>query len=171
MTEKIPSTSPSGYMTLRLDALNSMAKQLGSRSHEAALGLTLREVRLLLLIQEHPGLSVSELVARSFLERTLVSKGVTQLCQLGLAERRADARDARQIGLRLTRKGQTAARTASAIARTGIEGMLSVLTPQEREIFEGALEKMTAKVQSDLDAALQADAVANAKTTGGKRSP
>lgn len=170
MTDEAP-RGERGYMTLRLDALNSMAKQLGSRNHEAALGLALREVRLLLLIQDHPGLSVGELVALSFLERTLVSKGVTQLSQLGLVERRVDARDARQFGLRLTRKGQGAARTASTIARTGIADMLSVLTPHEREVFETALEKMTAKVQADLDHALQADAAASSTgTTGGQRS-
>ncbi|WP_434670990.1 MarR family winged helix-turn-helix transcriptional regulator (plasmid) [Klebsiella sp. B345] len=149
---------PRTYMTLRLDALNSMAKQLGSRSHEQALGLSLRDVRLLLLIHEQPGLTVSELVDMSFLERTMVSKGITQLSQLGLVDRNIITADARQIGLTLTIKGQDTARKASDIALEGIGGMLSVLTPHERDVFEVALEKMTAKVRADLEEMRQEEA-------------
>lgn len=155
MQDKLP---PRTYMTLRLDALNSMAKQLGSRRHEKALGLTLRDVRLLLLIHERPGLTVGELVDMSFLERTMVSKGITQLSQLGLVERNVGTADARQMGLTLTTRGQAAAEKASAIALEGIGDMLSVLSPHERDIFEVALEKLTLKVRTDLDEVLRIEA-------------
>lgn len=148
---------PRTYMTLRLDALNSMAKQLGSYSHEKAFGLTLRDVRLLLLIQEQSGLTVTELVERSFMERTTVSKGVTKLNQLGLVKRNPIISDARHIGLTLTSRGEEIARQASEIALKGINGMLSVLTPTEREVFETALEKMTAKVSADLELLLRTE--------------
>ncbi|MGY2049763.1 MarR family winged helix-turn-helix transcriptional regulator [Methylobacterium sp. JK268] len=144
-------------MTLRLDALNSMAKQLGSRLHEKALGLSLRDVRLLLLVHEQPGLTVGELVEMSFLERTLVSKSVTQLSRMKLVKRCAVVEDARQVGLRLTATGEETARRAREIALNGINGMMSVLTPHEREIFEIALEKMTLKVSTDLEAVLRAE--------------
>ena len=146
-----PRLPPRTYMTLRLDALNSMAKQLGSWAHEKVSGLSLRDVRLLLLIRERPGMTVGELVEMSFLERTIVSKSLTQLSQKKLVERCSVIGDARQIGLRLSSTGEVTAREASEIALSGINGMMSVLTPHERETFEIALEKMTMKVMDDIE--------------------
>jgi DNA-binding MarR family transcriptional regulator len=152
--DKLP---PRASTTLRLDAPNSMAKPLGSRRHEHALGLTLRDVRLPLLMHERPGLTVGERVKRSFVERTMVSKGITQPSQMGLVERNVVSTDARQMGLTLTERGQEAAEKARNIALDGIGGGCQ-LSQHEREIFEIALEKLTLKVRMDLDDIMRVEA-------------
>lgn len=141
----------SKYLTLRLDELNSRAKEVGSMRHESQLGLALREVRLIILISDETGININTLVENSFLERTIVSRTITKLCQLGLVNRVVDDKDARQTKLFLTPEGMTAAQKAKKLSDEGVTSMLATLTPHEREIFELSLEKVLTKVLSDLE--------------------
>ncbi|SBS25530.1 Multidrug resistance operon repressor [Marinomonas spartinae] len=141
----------SKYLTLRLDELNSRAKEVGSMRHESQLGLTLREVRLIILIADETGININSLVENSFLERTIVSRTVTKLCQSGLVRRVVNDKDARQTQLFLTPEGVTTAQKAKKLSNEGVASMLATLTPYEREVFELSLEKVLAKVLTDLE--------------------
>lgn len=142
-----------GHLTLRLDAINAMWKALGTIDHEATIGLSLREARLLLIVRQEPDLTISQLVERSFLEKTIVSRAVTRLCQMKLLRRSVGSADARHLHVALTRKGAAVAERADDIATSGIERTMSVLTPQERKVFETALEKIGAVLAGNLRAA------------------
>lgn len=148
MTDTLPFAAPAhGYLTLRLDALNSMAKELAGRRHETTLGLTLREVRILLIVRENPGISIGQLIQRSYLEKTIVSRCVTALARLGWVARNVSEVDTRQFSLSLTKPGQVAATKAAEIATHFIDHMLSVLSARERDVLDTALERMIALMQ------------------------
>lgn len=147
-TQHIPAP-PGGYLTLRLDVMNGLAKELAGRQHQRQLGLMLREVRLVLIIETSPGLTMGQLIARSFLEKTLVSKAITRLCSLGLVERRIGSQDARHVTLHLTRAGEATAEQAGSIARSYLDAWMTVLTQEEREAFDATIHKLTAKLLKD----------------------
>jgi DNA-binding MarR family transcriptional regulator len=142
----------SPYLTLKIHALNTLLSQKVTQHHEPVSGMTLTEVRLLLLIRSNPGLTVSELVMISFTERTLVSKAITSLCQKGFVERNSKTnRDGRRIRLTLTEKGGCIAKQTHELSMKGLDQMMSILSKQECEIFNTVLNKITRHVQEELE--------------------
>lgn len=123
------------YLTLRLDVLSGVLMTLGDEAHQARDGVSVREVRLLLLVRLHPGLSMSRLVELAFMEKTMASKAVTALTQAGLLERRVGEEDARQVSLHLTRKGAGVAERAHRFVQQSTDEMLSVLPEAQRTVF------------------------------------
>ncbi|MCM2251665.1 MAG: MarR family winged helix-turn-helix transcriptional regulator [Ramlibacter sp.] len=142
---------PAGrYITLRLDVLSSLFKELGELSHQRNFGLSVREVRLLLQIHHNLGLSMSRLVELTYLEKTLVSRAVTRLTRIGLVERQIGSTDARQVNLVLTRKGEKIARQAAANVVSGTEEMMGLLPARDREVFERVLDVLTSRAEQQL---------------------
>lgn len=141
-----PSPPASIYITLRLDVLSGLMKEVAEAAHQARDGVSVREVRLLLLVREHPGLTISRLVELSFMEKTMVSKAVTALTRAGLIQRQIGQEDARQVALELTRKGKGVADRAHQYVLDATDAVMSVLKPDLRKAFDEALGLLTAKV-------------------------
>lgn len=134
------------YITLRLDVLSGLMKELAETAHQKRDGVTVREVRLLLLVRDHPGLTISRLVELSFMEKTMVSKAVTELTRAGLIQRRIGQEDARQVALELTRKGKGVAERARQYVLEATDAVMSILPPDLRTAFDEALELLTTHV-------------------------
>lgn len=141
-----PSPPASIYITLRLDVLSGLMKEVAEAAHQARDGVSVREVRLLLLVREHPGLTISRLVELSFMEKTMVSKAVTALTRAGLIQRQIGQQDARQVALELTRKGKGVADRAHQYVLDATDAVMSVLRPDLRKAFDEALGQLTAHV-------------------------
>lgn len=141
-----PSPPASIYITLRLDVLSGLMKEVAEAAHQARDGVSVREVRLLLLVREHPGLTISRLVELSFMEKTMVSKAVTALTRAGLIQRQIGQEDARQVSLELTRKGKGVADRAHQYVLDATDAVMSVLKPDLRKAFDEALGQLTAQV-------------------------
>jgi DNA-binding MarR family transcriptional regulator len=131
------------YITLRLDVLSGLMKDVAEHAHQKRDGVSVREVRLLLQVSDNPGLTMSRLVELSFMEKTMVSKAVTSLTRAGLIRRHIDAADARKISLELTRKGKGAADRARQYVLDSTDAVMSRLTPVQRTSFEDALGVLT----------------------------
>lgn len=142
----IPDVPTPVYMTLRLDVLSGVMKDLAESAHQARDGVTVRDVRLLLLVREHQGLSVSRLVELSFMEKTMASKAVTALTKAGLLERQISASDARQVSLSLTRKGRGVANRAHRYVVDATDALMSILTPEQRASFDETVGLLTVKL-------------------------
>lgn len=142
----IPDVPTPVYVTLRLDVLSGVMKDLAEAAHQARDGVTVRDVRLLLLVREHPGLSISRLIELSFMEKTMVSKAVTALTKAGLLERQIGETDARQVALALTRKGRGVANRAHRYVVDATDAAMAILTPEQRANFDEAMHMLTAHV-------------------------
>lgn len=144
-----PSTVPTPiYLTLRLDVLSSVIQELAEASHQARDAVSVRDVRLLLLVREHPGLTMSRLVELSFMEKTMVSKAVTGLTRAGLIERQIGEADARQVMLVLTRKGTGVAERAHRYVIEATGDLMATLSAEQRTVFNDTLGKLTEHVLS-----------------------
>ena len=142
----VPPIPQAQYFTMRLDILSNALKSLAEQNHQARYGLSVHEVRLLLLLREQPGLSLLALVRLSFMEKTKVSKMVSAMCRNGLIERRLDTADARQIALSLTPRGKRVALTAHRYVVQATQGLMDRLSPAQAQAFESALEGLITHV-------------------------
>lgn len=134
------------YFTLRLDVLSGLMKEVAEAAHQKRDGVSVREVRLLLLVREHPGLTISRLVALSFMEKTMVSKAITSLTRAGFIQRQIGQEDARQVALELTRKGKGVAERAHRYVIDATDALMSILSPKQRLAFDDTLGTLMARV-------------------------
>jgi DNA-binding MarR family transcriptional regulator len=117
-----------------------LAREL--RREAESLGVTSRQVTLLWLIRERPGLSLRELAAEERISAPALSGHVDRLERAGLIERARSPEDRRRVGLTLTEEGARLLKRVRA-RRTGwLADRLRALEPEERATVEAALEPL-----------------------------
>ena len=111
-------------------------------------GLTVRELRVLRLIDDNNGIIFVELCGMTALDRTLTSRIVQKLIKLGFVLRKNDKIDARKFSLHTTKKGK-AIRSVGRELSNALEAILTEkLTDYEKETLDLLLNKMGAWVTS-----------------------
>ena len=109
------------------------------RKETEGLGVTSRQVTLLWLIRNHPGLSLRELAAEERISAPALSGHVDRLEKAGLIARMRDESDRRRVGLTLTGEGAMVLKRVRARRTSWLAGRLKGLEPAELEAIEAAL--------------------------------
>ena len=131
------------YLTYRLDTLSSSAIEMANQVYVRCCGLNVRELRILRLADDNPGITFSELAAETRFERTLTSRLLSKLIKGGLIRRTIGKEDARQFNLHTTAKGRELCRKATLVAGELEEHLLAPLATAEREALDSYLQKLT----------------------------
>ena len=117
-----------------------LSRELRKETEE--LGVTGRQVTLLWLIRNHPGMSLRELAAEERISAPALSGHVDRLERAGLIERARDGADRRRVGLTLTEEGSRLLRRVRARRTSWLAGRLKELDPAELEAVEAAVEPL-----------------------------
>lgn len=112
------------------------------RKETEQLGVTSRQVTLLWLVREHPGLSLRELAAEERISAPALSGHVDRLEKAGLLERVRNESDRRRVGLTLTDAGLSLLRRVRARRTTWLADRLRGLDDGEVEAIERAIEPL-----------------------------
>ncbi len=112
------------------------------RKETEGLGVTSRQVTLLWLIRNRPGLSLRELAAEERISAPALSGHVDRLEKAALIERTRDDSDRRRVGLTLTEEGARLLKRVRARRTSWLAGRLKGLKPAELEAIEAALEPL-----------------------------
>ncbi len=123
----------------------------GRVMHDKAMkqfGITGQQMGYIRLIGENPGISQEELARRMQIDKGAVAKAVGNLAEKGFVERRKNPDDRRAYCLFPTEKARSiGSKMEQCVGR--LEDALSEgLTPQEREIFEDLLGRVTENMMS-----------------------
>ena len=103
------------------------------------LGVTSRQVTLLWLIRERPGLSLRQLAAEERISAPALSGHLDRLERAGLIERVRSTEDRRRVGIRLTAEGSGILKRIRARRTTWLAERLRHLEPKELAAIEAAL--------------------------------
>ena len=103
-------------------------------------GLTPRQYAMLTTIAEEEGLTQTELVARTGIDRSTLADIVARLIGRGLIQRRRAKGDARAYAIKLTAQGAKALRDAEPGASATDSRLLATLTPAKRQEFLESLQ-------------------------------
>ena len=114
------------------------------RKETEDLGVTGRQVTLLWLIRNHPGLSLRELAAEERISAPALSGHVDRLEKAGLIARARDDSDRRRVGLTLTEEGARLLKRVRARRTSWLADRLKGLEPDELDAVEAALEPLRA---------------------------
>jgi MarR family transcriptional regulator, temperature-dependent positive regulator of motility len=114
------------------------AGQCAADIFQAEMGLddlTPRQYAVLLTVSQNEGLSQTQLVEKTGIDRSTLADIVRRMLKKGLLSRRRTREDARAYAVRLTDDGWKSLRTADPVARRVDERILSALPAAQRERF------------------------------------
>jgi DNA-binding MarR family transcriptional regulator len=137
------------HLTYRMDTLSSSAIDMANEVYVRCCGLNVRELRILRLTDDNPGITFSDLAAETRFERSLTSRLLSKLIKDGLIRRTIGKKDARQFNLHTTAKGREMCGKATQIAGAVEEHFLTPLTAAEREALDSCIQKLTEWVDGD----------------------
>lgn len=97
--------------------------------------LTPRQYAVLLTVSLNEGLSQTNLVDRTGIDRSTLADIVRRMLKKGLLQRRRTREDARAYAVKLTEEGWRVLRTADPVAKRVDEKILAALTVPQRDRF------------------------------------
>jgi len=115
-----------------------------------ASGLTPRQFAVLLAISNEEGLSQTDLVERTGIDRSTLADIIRRLLKKGLVNRRRTKSDARVYSVRLSDKGRQALADARPAADQAEERLLAALDPSSRHAFLESLDRIVRAVSPDV---------------------
>ena len=139
-------------LNYRLSCLLASSGAMVIRLCEGRYGITRREWRLIALLAAHGAMSPSELARRAHLERARISRHITELVEKKLIRRVALAEDRRRAEVDLTDAGRALHDELFPQTARFNDEVLAALTPQELEVLDIALDKLTRRADSILAA-------------------
>lgn len=111
----------------------------GLRRETEQLGVTSRQVTLLVLVERRPGVTASELTAEEGISAPAMTRHIDRLEREGLLRRVRSQHDRRRIGLALTPAGSRLLRRVRERRTTWLAERLASLSAAEVETLEAAL--------------------------------
>ena len=97
--------------------------------------LTQRQYAVLVAVSQNEGLSQTDLVERTGVDRSTLADIVRRMLKKGLLQRRRTKDDARAYAVKLTDEGWRILKAADPLARRVDEKILAALPGQQRERF------------------------------------
>jgi len=122
-----------------------LAREL--RRETEALGVTSRQVTLLWLVRDRPGLSLRELAAEERISAPSLSGHIDRLETADLLRRVRSSDDRRRVGLELTDRGRTLLKRVRARRTTWLAERLGALDEDERGRLADALPALSALLE------------------------
>lgn len=134
-----------------------------------ATDLTPRQYAVLVTVSQKEGLSQTDLVARTGIDRSTLADIVRRMLKKGLLQRRRTKEDARAYAVRLTEAGWQTLRNCEPAVRRVEDRILESLPIRNREQFladlTAIIEALDPKAADEHDA--RDDAAAGVRTKGG----
>ncbi|MFY1027057.1 MarR family transcriptional regulator [Actinobacillus seminis] len=129
------------YLTYQFELLKNLAIKAANPYYEQAAQLRVRELRVLRLIHDTPGVTATELRHKLVLDKTLLSKNLAVLEERGLICYNTDPQDNRVHRLQLTEKGTQAWKKCEKIGRDLEAKMFGELSIEELEQLQQLLHR------------------------------
>jgi len=130
------------FLPYRLSVAANRISGALSRHYAERFGIGIPEWRVIANLGRYPGLTANEVVERSAMDKVTVSRAVAALEQKKLVARRRDADDKRKSRLTLSAKGEAVYAEIVPLALGFERELLARLTPQERQVLDGAVAKL-----------------------------
>jgi len=135
------------FLPYRLSVLAQLVSESLHDLYAGPFGLTVTQWRVMAALGRFAPLTASEVGTRIVMDKVAVSRAVAGLMKRRLVERATDKADRRRASLRLSAKGRAMHAKIVPIA-LGYEARLySVLSPEERRVFDSLSDRLFAHAQ------------------------
>lgn len=146
---------PNRRLTFILDIIAKEAITANDDIFQERLGYTIRDLRVLRIVDDNPDITFVDICALTGLERSLVSRILQSLIRDGLLSRSSSTEDARKFHLSTTASGKYLRAEGRKLSDALEEILLEPFAPDERKGMFDLLERLGEWVRSgDYKAAL-----------------
>mgnify|MGYP001816567880 CR=1 FL=1 len=137
------------FLPYRLSLLTNTVSQGMAGSYTQKHDINITEWRILAVLGRYPGLTASQVVEKTAMDKVAISRGVKSLMSRKLLKRQTDPNDRRRRRLYLTnRKGQKVMEQVIPQARQYEQRLLEALDPEETEALLLILDKLQQKSEA-----------------------
>lgn len=131
------------FLPYRLSVLTNIISQGLAAGYREQFGISITEWRILAVLGRYPGLTASEVVERTAMDKVSISRAVKAMMHNDLLRRETDPDDRRRQRLFLTaRKGQSILQAVVPRAIRFESELLQALTPTERRALDTIIDKL-----------------------------
>lgn len=131
------------FLTYRFNVLSNILNKQSERFLKKHHGIAIPDWRVLFLLVQGGPMSIRDLASLSKTDKALVSRVVSRLIERGLAARKTNSYDARLVQVSITDEGMKVFNTVLPHAATRQQVLLGILEPEELEVLDRALSKLT----------------------------
>jgi len=136
------------FLPYRLSLLTNTVSGGIARSYRDRHDISITEWRILAVLGRYPGLTASEVVARTAMDKVAIHRAVKTLMEKGLLQRKVDKDDRRRQKLSLTPgTGQAMLQEIIPQARAYERRLLDALAPEDFDTLTGLLAKLQARAE------------------------
>jgi DNA-binding MarR family transcriptional regulator len=140
------------FLPYRLSVLSNKVSDAIARHYSDRFGLSILEWRVMAVLGQYPkgapGLSAREVARRTAMDKVQVSRAVAALVSSRHVQRDGDEADGRVTRLSLTTRGRAIYDEIVPLALHLEAVFLAALTPGEREMLDGLMQKLTKQIDS-----------------------
>ena len=137
------------FLPYRLSLLTNTVSQGIAGSYREKHDINVTEWRILAVLGRYPGLTASEVVEKTAMDKVAISRGVKSLMSGNLLKRQTDPNDRRRRRLYLTSsKGQKVMEQVIPQARQYEQNLLEALEPEEAQALFLILDKLQRKSET-----------------------
>ena len=137
------------FLPYRLSLLTNTVSQGIAGSYREKHDISVTEWRILAVLGRYPGLTASEVVEKTAMDKVAISRGVKSLMSGNLLKRQTDPTDRRRRRLYLTaNKGQKVMEQVIPQARQYEQNLLEALDPDEAQALFQILDKLQQKSEA-----------------------
>ncbi|SMG55278.1 MarR family winged helix-turn-helix transcriptional regulator [Paraburkholderia susongensis] len=133
----------SDFLTFRLDLTSALLINRANLVYRERWDLDVRALRVLRLVCAEPGITPKTVSQRALIEKTLLSKVLTELETRGLIKRNTHSSDRRSVALRATASGLEIAQASEALGSTLEVELAKALSGSERTMLARLLGKLS----------------------------
>ncbi len=134
------------YLPYQLAVTSNKVSGLIAKAYEARFGLSIPAWRLLAVLNEAQPLTGQDLVARTLMDKVMVSRTVSHLIERGLINRKQNENDKRFQTLTLTKDGQEVVDEIIPLAKDLETSLLSAFSKEEILTLKALLKALSNRV-------------------------
>lgn len=131
------------FLPYRLSLVSNLISQGIAETYERTYSMSVTEWRVIAVLGRFPGITASEVVRRTAMDKVAISRTVRRLLEKGLLEREDNDDDRRSKKLFLSRQGERIYRRVAPAAVAFEARLLEVLSESEQAALARLLDKLT----------------------------
>lgn len=136
------------YLPYRLSVLSNTVSREIARRYQRDFGLSLAEWRVMAVLGRFPGLTASEIVRRTAMDKVTISRAVARLDAAGHLDKAPNPADRRQVALNLSRAGRRVYERIAPLARAYEAELLAALPGGALAILETLIDALTERARA-----------------------
>jgi DNA-binding MarR family transcriptional regulator len=145
MTEPSKKLNLEDYFPSQLATLSNSITRPIAAVFEEHFSISMPEWRVLAIVGRRPGLSAVDVAQSAHMDKVAVSRAISKLVQNGYVDRGLGSVDRRRLVLNLSECGEELYEKIAPLALLLETELLEDLTPDEKEILERVIDKLSSK--------------------------